>query len=300
MPSQSLGTWWDDLYGDKCGQLCSEFYMTGVDPAISKQTVAFLTARLNLRAGQLVFDQGCGTGRLSMAFLAHGLRVYGIDFSSGYTSQARIDAAEFVAAGTAQFVTGDFHLAAPPSACDAVVSWWSCLGYNMEDDRNMLPLWRAFESLKPGGWFAMDTMNMAALLKFLRVEDKKEKQLGEGTLKLCRTSRLDLVAGVLHQEWRFILPNSQEVATPSATRLYLPHEWARMLRDVGFQELQFFGDDFGAALTQDSPRCIILAQKPLDAPAMATQPTLKKPARAAKRPPPGLVHSKVRKKPARR
>lgn len=65
--------WWTALYDD----LLADLFLDGADPAEAGRTADDLVTLLGLSPGDRVFDQGCGTGRLSKPLLARGMRVVG-------------------------------------------------------------------------------------------------------------------------------------------------------------------------------------------------------------------------------
>ena len=117
--------WWESLYDE----LLAELLLDGADPAEAARTRRLLVQELGLQAGDRVFDQGCGTGRLSLAMLDAGLQVWGLDAIPAYVAKARAAAGPWGAAAT--FEVGDMHEVRAPSPCRAVISWWTCLGYNL-------------------------------------------------------------------------------------------------------------------------------------------------------------------------
>jgi hypothetical protein len=83
-----------------------------------------------------------------------------------------------------------------------------------------------------------------------------------GELVLVRESSLDLVAGAIDKRWTYFLPDGRRVRHRSRVRLYLPHELDRLLREVGFVDVELFGSIAGEPLSLDTPRCICRARRP--------------------------------------
>ncbi|MBL8615648.1 MAG: class I SAM-dependent methyltransferase [Deltaproteobacteria bacterium] len=249
--------WWALLYDE----LLAELMFDGADPGEAAQTLALLRREGLLSLGARVFDQGCGNGRLALALLAEGAVVEGVDLIPAYIAAAQQRAEVAALASSARFWVGDIAEALPSAPCDLAMSWWTCLGYAPTDAENLRPLQRAFEALRPGGTYAIDTMNVAQVLRAFLPQVERRLARPEGELRLLRDSWIDLPAGVLHKRWRWSLPDGSARERLSAVRLYLPHEWARLLRRAGFDSLRFVGDLSGGPLTEDSSRCIIFAQR---------------------------------------
>ena len=76
--------WWTDLYDD----LLAGVLLEGTDTHEIHRTVSFLKNALELSSDDLVFDQCCGTGRISVALADQGFRVLGIDLIESYVESA--------------------------------------------------------------------------------------------------------------------------------------------------------------------------------------------------------------------
>jgi SAM-dependent methyltransferase len=251
-----MNDWWLSLYDD----LVAELLLAHRDPDLADRAVEFITKAAGLRPGDAVFDQGCGTGRLALPMLRRGLRVHGVDAIASYVEAARAACLPF--GDAASFACGDMADRGPPFTVDAVVSWWTCLGYRADDEANTYPLVRAFEALRPGGAFVVDTMNVAQVLRDFRPTQIDTLQRPDGVATLVRESRVDLASGTLFKTWSWRLPDGTTFSNDSAVRLYMPHEWARLLLAVGFDDVAFHGDVDGSALAPSSPRCVVVARKP--------------------------------------
>ncbi len=249
--------WWTALYDD----LLADLFLDGADPAEAGRTADDLVTLLGLSPGDRVFDQGCGTGRLSKPLLARGMRVVGVDLAPHYIARSQAACADF--GDLAHFEVGDIGEFVPKTLCNAAISWWTCLGYAPTDAQNVRPLRRAWEALLPGGVYAVDFMNVAQVLRDFAPSVVRTQTTAEGLVTLERRSQVDLVQGVLHKQWIWTLPDGRVHSRPSAVRLYMPHELGRLLHEAEFVDLRFFGDSRGTPLTADSERCIVLARRPV-------------------------------------
>jgi SAM-dependent methyltransferase len=247
-------TWWADLYDD---WLADQFLVRG--PAEAAATLDFLCARLRLQPGARVLDQCCGIGSLAVPLAARGMRVVGVDQAAGYVARAERDAraqgvgATFVAADACQFV--------PPERVDGAFNWWTSFGYHDDDDVNLAMLARAHDALLPGGRFALDTMNVPAVLRGFQRDTVHRRETPRGEVTLLRESSIDLARGRLVKVWTYFLQGEMQVQHPSSVRLYMPDVLAGMLRRVGFVEVELLGSLGGEPLALDSPRLIAIGRR---------------------------------------
>lgn len=243
-------SWWEPFYDD----LLAEMLLVRDGDEIT-DTLAFLR-RVGLRDGARVFDQCCGIGSLAIPLAAAGHPVVGVDQAAAYVERARR-----AAPPGASFHTGDaFRFVCDPPA-DFCINWWTSFGYAETDGENAAMLRRAFESLRPGGTFVLDTMNVANVLFDFRPTVVTERDTPLGRIRLVRESRLDLASGHLEKVWRYELPGREPVVHRSRVRLISPHRIAELLRGVGFGAVELFGGVDGRALDRESPRCIAVARR---------------------------------------
>jgi 2-polyprenyl-3-methyl-5-hydroxy-6-metoxy-1,4-benzoquinol methylase len=249
-------SWWVDLYDD----LLADVFLERTDSSELERTARFLIEGLELPVGAEVFDQCCGIGSIALELSAAGFSVLGVDQAARYVERARTEAerrslgARFVAADAFEFV--------PDRPVRGAFNWWTSFGYAAEDDRNRAMLERAFEALEPGGWFMLDTMNLASLLRGFLPEVITSRATPDGTVTLRRLSELDLASGVMHKRWIYELPGGRRVERPSSVRVYSADALLEMFRRVGFVELAAFGGIDRSPLGLDSPRCILRGRRP--------------------------------------
>lgn len=235
--------WWAALYDDFVADVLLE------DTCDVDDTVHFLVEQLRLERGDRVFDQCCGTGRLSIPLARWGARVIGVEQAARYVERARAAAKGF----DARFEIGDAFAYVPDEPCRGAINWWTSFGYLAEDDANARMLRRAFEALASGGQFAIDFPNAPNLYATFRPREVTHKD----DLVMVRESRLDVARGLLHKRWTL---GDRHVDT--TVRLYMPDQLLALFARVGFRELRAFGGVDGAPLALDRPRCIVVGVKP--------------------------------------
>lgn len=250
-------SWWTELYDDRL----SEWMLHNSPAGAAERTRHFLQTEAGFRAGTRVLDQGCGPGRLVAELARAGAKLQGIDLIPSYVESARKRAAA-EGLDPSGFRVGDIGALTSDCPVDLVFSWWTCLGYAPDDETNALPLQRAFESLIPGGFYAIDTLHTPGVLRGFVPVMTSQTPMADGVAHLTRTSRLDVEAGVLHKHWHWRFATGEERHVHSQLRLYMPHEWTRMLCDAGFERPRCFGALDSSPLGPDSPRLLLVARKP--------------------------------------
>ncbi|MFZ4534896.1 class I SAM-dependent methyltransferase [Propionivibrio sp.] len=245
--------WWQTFYDENLADMLLE-QASMVEIA---RAADFLIQTLVLRGGESVLDQCCGSGRLTWEMARRGYTMRGMDLIQGYIQRAQ--QREPAGANAPLFEVADAFVFKADPLCDAVFNWWTSFGYADDDDTNTLMLRRAWESLRPGGRYALDFMNVPGLYRHFLPD--VVTRCGEVTL--VRESTLDLSANVIRKQWTYFLPDGRRVVHQSAVRLYDPAALRRMFEDAGFADVIFFGDVDASPLTLSSPRCIIIARRPL-------------------------------------
>lgn len=253
---QSAKNWWQELYEDTPFEL----YMRRTDEAGLDATIDFLMAKLHLKSGSLLFDQCCGFGSMSLPIAARGVQVLGVDLCAKYITEATRVATERKL--PCRFVQGDaFQFSASPQ-CDAAINWWTSFGYSEDDATNCRMLSRAFESIKDGGWFALDYPNMANYFAAGKPSEVARYDEPGGQILVVRESTIDLRKALRRQLWTFFMPNGRKLVQDTAIKIYLPNTVIEMLASCGFVDIECVGGIHGQELSMQSSRCIFLARKP--------------------------------------
>ena len=249
--------WWVTLYDD----IMAELFLLRQDPQQTSHATLFLVHALGLEPGTVVFDQCCGMGTISLPIAESGLRVVGVDQCEDYVRRANEAATQKKL--PAEFHAGDAFSYVAPTPCDGGFNWNTGFGNDPDDSRNREMLRRAFESLRPGGRFALDYQHVARLLRDFQHALTYRLPRPGGEVLLVRESEPDLPAGLLRQVWTFVMPDGARRVRRSVIRLYLPFDLAMLLRSVGFTDVAFLGGIDGQPLNLDSPRCIATARRPI-------------------------------------
>jgi 2-polyprenyl-3-methyl-5-hydroxy-6-metoxy-1,4-benzoquinol methylase len=228
----------------------------------------FLLEKLNLEPGMTLLDVGCGTGRHSVGLAAAGLKVTGVDLSSGMLKQAAAAAdrvgttAEFVHSNAVDFVRPEaFDVAI--CLCEGAIC---LLGH--DDDaltRDEVILENVFASLKPGGRFLMNVLSA-----FRHIRMYSDEDVASGKYDVLTLTERSTVDTLLPPEEG--VDSSGEPGSANSDqqqpreRGYTPPEIRRMLLAAGFEVEGIYGGTAGAWNLQppllDEYELMIFSRKP--------------------------------------
>lgn len=151
----------------------------------TEQEVGFLVDELGLEAGMTVLDVGCGPGRHAIALAKRGIRVRGVDISSGFVEIARRSAAEEGVADLVDFQHADARAMVGDTrfeglGADAAISL--CQGAfglggppDEADPQNLAPdsavLHGILDALAPGGRCAVSAFSSYFQVRYLEHSD---------------------------------------------------------------------------------------------------------------------------------
>lgn len=249
--------WWENFYDDTFADVVMA---TGEDDPGAAAAAAFLVEKLQLRAGDTVFDQGCGLGRMSFPLARQGMHTLGVDLAANYIRRAT-EMARAVGL-PCEFHVGDAFQFVPERPCDGAFNWWSSFGYAPEDARNREMLLRAFAALRPGRRFALDYYSTPRLMRDFQQTVYLRYRTRTGESEVARSATPDFSNGMIEQVWSYVAPDGKEHRKTSHTKMYMPHELRTLLESCGFVDVELYGGADGRPFTLDSARCVLVAQKP--------------------------------------
>ena len=187
-----------------------------------------------LNSPPAVLDLCCGFGRISSELARRGFAVTGVDITESYLQAAREEAAyenlniEYINADARDFLRPQFF--------DTIVSLYISFGYFQDKKEDLLLLRNAYESLKPGGSFIIETLG-----KEIAVRDFVEGEWFEraGFTVLTQYEALDSWA-LLKNRWILIKDGNRYEKT-FVQRLYSASELREMLFQAGFSKVEIYG-----------------------------------------------------------
>jgi SAM-dependent methyltransferase len=256
MAKQADPNWWKSFYDDTPFYL----YLERNDPAELEATLRFLTNVLQVSPGDRLFDQCCGMGSVSIPLAKRGYRMVGVDLCEGFIKRANGDITG--GALSAEFHVGDAFEFSPEEPCDGAFNWYTSFGYSAKDSENIRMLQRAFASLKPGAWFALDFLNAPMIRNNFQPTMVRKLDTPDGEIVITRNCEIDEETDLMKQVWNWQMPDGRKIETPSTLRLYTPGQLVRLFERAGFTNVKLYGNLEGDPRSDRSPRCICVGRRP--------------------------------------
>lgn len=192
-----------------------------------------------------VLDVACGQGRHAIRLARRGFRVLGIDTSSSFLAAA--DAAGTAAGTEVEFVEADMRELSFEEEFDVALSLFTSWGF-FDDEMNQQVLDRMARSLRPGGHMVIDLIHRDWLIGVY--EPKDWVQLEDGSFAVAQRT-FDPVAGVNRVTHRWRTSSGEQRERQHRLRIYSATELDRMLRQAGFEPVDWYG---GFSLRPFGPR----------------------------------------------
>ncbi|GHV89200.1 SAM-dependent methyltransferase [Spirochaetia bacterium] len=201
-----------------------------------------------------VLDLCCGFGRISAELARRGFTVAGVDITSAYLKTAREDAA--YESLDIEYIQADVRDFKRPGAFDLAVNLYISFGYFENPGDDFLVVQNAFESLKGGGAFIIETLG-----KEIAVRDFVEAEWFEraGFKVLTEYTAVDSWAA-LKNRW-ILIKDGQQIEKTFTQRLYAASELRQLLLDAGFAGVEVYGGWNDEPYDQHAQALIVVGRK---------------------------------------
>ena len=221
----------------------------------AKDQAEAIVGLLELKPGMAVLDMPCGPGRHALEFARRGFSVTGVDRTLSFVEEAKRRAeAEKL---SVEFVCDDMRKFRRPEAFDVAVNLFTSFGYfdDPAEDRKVLE--NFFVSLKPGGVLLVDVRGKETTARDFRPRDWMEQ---DGALIL---EEREVIEGWsrIRTRWIVIRDGAREEFSLSL-RLYSGAELKALMEEVGFREVELYGDFHGNPYGPEAKRLIAVGRRP--------------------------------------
>jgi SAM-dependent methyltransferase len=235
-----MAEWFEEWFGEEYLQLYPHR-----DDAEAARAVGLLVEATGLQPRWRVLDVACGAGRHARAFRAAGARCVGVDLSATLLRIAR-------GVTDAYLVRADMRaLPIRPGSMDLTVNLFTSFGYFGREADHATALQEMVATVRPGGWFAIDFLNPAAVRA--RLVACERVAAGGREVEVTRALSPDghYVSKTIRTEGRSFVER---------VRLFEPEEIEAMLRRTRVTVRRRFGDYDASPMQAGSPRTILVGQ----------------------------------------
>jgi SAM-dependent methyltransferase len=190
--------------------------------------------------GPRALDLCCGMGRISSELARRGFIVTGVDLTPSFLEAAREDAA--YEGLDIEYVRADARSFKRPGFFDTALNLYISFGYFEDPADDLLLARNAYESLKPGGSFIVETLGKEIAVRDFTPGEWFERA---GVTVLTEYEAVDSWAG-LKNRWILIKndPESDRAVKVEKTftqRLYAATEVRSLLITAGFSAVELYG-----------------------------------------------------------
>ena len=188
-----------------------------------------------LIANPKLLDICCGIGRMGNELARRGFTVTGVDITEQYLQTAREDAAHEKL--NVEYINIDAREFKKNGHFDIAVNLYNSFGFFTDPKDDLLFVRNAYESLKPGGCFMIETVG-----KEIAVRDFTEGEWFEraGFTVLTKYEVLDSWS-IMKNKW-ILIKDNKRVEKEFTQRLYSAVELRTLLLQAGFANIEIYGD----------------------------------------------------------
>jgi len=260
--------WWERFFDDDFAEL----WLSDEDPGERERRTTGLLRLLGLRAGDRLFDQCCGVGRVAVPLVERGVHVTAVDGVASYVERARrrCEALPVMTRGGFRVEQADAFTYVPAEPCDAAINWYTSFGYSDDDAANGGMLRCAHDALRPGGRFALDYPDMERVRACFQAHSERHRDTDRGRFVAMRDAVLDDRRQMLVDRWTFVAPGGETRARAGETRLYSRAALRGLLSAAGFEVLREV-DPTEVGYAAGAGRSIWLARRPANVLASAAR-----------------------------
>lgn len=242
---------WDSIFDETYLQT----YLPFMDQERTRTEALGAVALAEAEPGADILDCPCGFGRHAAVLAAEGYHVTGLDRSETLLREAERRRGDDE---WPRYVRGDYReLPFDAASFTAVLNLFTSLGY-LERDDDVGVLRELRRVLRDGGALIIETTHRDAVAR--SATPRSWHRLPEGALYL-EEREIDWAAGAVDTYRLVILPGGERIERPYRLRFYSVTEWAEMLHEAGFAEVDAFGGwDDAVPATPEAWRLILRAR----------------------------------------
>jgi SAM-dependent methyltransferase len=247
-----MASWWQD---EEFWNSFGPYFFTEERVEGSAAEVEKLVSLLDIAPGAAVLDLCCGIGRHSVEFARLGYRVTAVDLTTPFLAAARERAEREKL--TIEFVRSDMRQFLRPVAFDAAVNLVTSFGYFDDQADDLRAARNLCESLKPGARLIVEMMGKETLAR--KFVPRQWEAALDGALVLT-DHRVHSGWDWIENRW-IVIKGAERKELNFSLRLYSAVELGAVLRQAGFETVEFFGNLAGAPYDHLAERLVAVASK---------------------------------------
>lgn len=221
------------------------------DEREAEQFISRLCSNIQIPSSAHIIDLACGRGRHARILARHCSMVTGIDISASSIEYAIAQETP----GTQYFVQ-DMRKAYGYQVCEAVFNLFTSFGYFDTFEEHVMTLHHIYNALKPSGIFVLDFFNPVPVRTGITPSEHLTIEGIRFEIKRYISDQKVIKEIVVHDRGH-IHTFFEKVQLFDATLLQY------MLREVGFEIINLFGDiQLSPFVENSSPRIILIGKKP--------------------------------------
>ena len=218
---------------------------------------------ISLEPRSRVLDLSCGNGRQTLELARRGYRVLGIDSREEPLAAALASARQERL--NVHFLHTDIRQISYRGEFDVVVNLQCALGLLPNDRDQLRVLEGTRKGLKSGGRLLLDMLNKEWLMRHFEPNHWAPGESADGSVSLDRIS-FDLETGRLNDHRTIVGLDGGRAPSFMSLRVYTLTEIKSLLDRAGLSFLKVWGGYEDEPYGMDSPRMVVLAQRPIDKP----------------------------------
>ena len=237
--------------------LYAETVLSQRSPQTLNHDVALVCQLLRVRPPNRLYEQCSGIGVMGNELARCGYDIVGVDVVKSYVAQAQRESegGQFICADARAFQRTDYF--------DGAFNWWTSIGYSDSDSDNLKMIERAFESLRPGARYLIETMNPEGVFAQFKPTMRRVFQRPTGPVELVRKSEIDSKTNRLEVDWVYAQNDQILEAHHSSVRFYFPEQLKAAFARIGFHRIVLYGPNGDPLVPETDCRYIIVGEKPV-------------------------------------
>lgn len=220
--------------------------------------------------GQDILELCCGTGRIMLPLLAAGMNVHGVDMQSNLIDFARRKISRAGLSGQATFHVSDAVRFSSDHRFDYCLIGYNSLVHIIGDEPKKALMETIHRHLRPGGYLSIHIYNHPLSLLFKPPRDYRfTVTLSDGpgrkwifsNIKKSYHHRTRLL--LVRQKWRLLEHNRIRFFRrfPYQVQIIFPEELKKILKESGFNIIEFFGDFHGSPFHKHAYSMVVTARR---------------------------------------